>query len=201
MASAPGGMIGVMPAELSFAEKPTITGERVVLRPVGPADAAGLAAIDEEALRLTGTQRKAGMKKLRRWYATRAAHADRLDLSIIDRASGRWAGEVVLNNLDRANGSCGFRIMLGSAEFRDRGLGTEASRLTLAHAFEVVGVHRVELQVYAFNPRAKHVYDRLGFRYEGTRRQALRWDGQWIDSHVMAILASEWRAGRAARKV
>jgi RimJ/RimL family protein N-acetyltransferase len=200
MASASVGMIEVMPAVPSFAEKPTISGERVVLRPVEPADAAGLAAIDEQALRLTGTQLKAGMKKLRRWYATRAGHADRLDLSIIDRASGKWAGEVVLNNLDTANRSCGFRILLGSAEFRDRGLGTEASRLALAHAFEVVGVHRVELQVYAFNPRAKHVYDKLGFRYEGTRRQALRWDGQWVDSHVMAILASEWRAGRAARE-
>jgi RimJ/RimL family protein N-acetyltransferase len=201
MASGPGGMIGVMPAKLSFAEKPTITGERVLLRPVDPADAAGLAALDDEALRLTGTQRRVSMKKLRQWYATRARHSDRLDLSIIDRASGRWAGEVVLNNLDRVNRSCGFRILLGSAEFRDRGLGTEASRLALAHAFERAGVHRVELQVYAFNPRAKHVYDKLGFRYEGTRRQALRWDGQWIDSHVMAILASEWRAGRVARQV
>lgn len=186
-------MIGDMPAELSFAEKPTITGEWVLLRPVEPADAAGLAAIDDEALRLTGTQRKASRKRIRRWYATRAHHADRLDLSIIDRMSGRWAGEVVLNNLDSANRCCGFRILLGSAEFRDHGLGTEASRLVLAHAFEVVGVHRVELQVYAFNPRAKHVYDKLGFRYEGTRRHALYWDGQWVDSHVMAILASEWR--------
>jgi len=194
-------MIEVMPAKLSFAGKPTITGERVLLRPVEPADASGLAAIDDEALLLTGTQRKASMKKLRRWYATRAAHADRLDLSIIDRASGRWAGEVVLNNLDAANRSCGFRILLGNAEFRDRGLGTEASRLALAHAFEVVGVHRVELQVYAFNPRAKHVYDKIGFRYEGTRRQALRWDGQWIDSHVMAILAAEWQASRGTREV
>jgi hypothetical protein len=71
----------------------------------------------------------------------------------------------------------------------------------LAHAFEVVGVHRVELQVYAFNPRARHVYDKIGFSYEGTRRQALCWDGQWIDSHVMAILASEWQAGRASGEV
>ena len=194
-------MIVAMPAVLSFAEKPTITGERVLLRPVEVADAAGLAALDREALRLTGTQRTASLEELQHWYATRAGHTDRLDLSIIDRASGRWAGEVVLNDLDEANRSCGFRILLGSAEFRGRGLGTEASRLTLAHAFEVVGVHRVELQVYAFNPRARHVYDKLGFRYEGTRRQALCWDGHWIDSHVMAMLASEWQAGRDTREV
>jgi hypothetical protein len=101
-------MIGVMPATLSFAGKPTITGERVLLRPVDPADAAGLAAIDDEALRLTGTQRTASLDELRDWYATRAGHTDRLDLSIIDRAGGRWAGEVVLNDLDEANRSCGF---------------------------------------------------------------------------------------------
>ncbi len=186
---------------LSFAAKPTITGERVLLRPVEVADAAGLAALDREALRLTGTQRTASLEELQHWYGTRAGHTDRLDLSIIDRASGRWAGEVVLNDLDEANRSCGFRILLGGAEFRDRGLGTEASRLALGHAFEVVGVHRVELQVYAFNPRARHVYDKLGFTYEGTRRQALCWDGHWIDSHVMAILASEWQAGRGTREV
>ena len=194
-------MIVAMPAVLSFAEKPTITGERVLLRPVEVADAAGLAALDREALRLTGTQRTASLEELQHWYATRAGLTDRLDLSIIDRASGRWAGEVVLNDLDEANRSCGFRILLGGAEVRDRGLGTEASRLALAHAFEVVGVHRVELQVYAFNPRARHVYDKLGFRYEGTRRQALCWDGHWIDSHVMAMLASEWQAGRGVRGV
>jgi hypothetical protein len=62
MTSAPGGMIGVMPVKLSFAEKPTITGKRVLLRPVDPADGAGLAAIDDEALQLTGTQRKANLK-------------------------------------------------------------------------------------------------------------------------------------------
>jgi RimJ/RimL family protein N-acetyltransferase len=71
----------------------------------------------------------------------------------------------------------------------------------LLRPVEVVGVHRLELQVYAFNPRARHVYDKLGFSYEGTRRQALCWDGHWIDSHVMAILASEWQAGRGTREV
>ena len=65
MTSVPNGMIGIIPIKLSFAEKPTITGKRVLLRPVDPADAVGLAAIDDEALRLTGTQRKANLKKLR----------------------------------------------------------------------------------------------------------------------------------------
>jgi hypothetical protein len=42
--------------------------------------------------------------------------------------------------------------------------------------------------VYAFNPRAQHVY----FVTEGVKRQALPWDGAWVDTHPMAILADEW---------
>jgi RimJ/RimL family protein N-acetyltransferase len=183
-----------MALKTNLADKPTLTGELVLLRPVGTADAAGLLACDDETLRLTGSHGSATLAELEQWYATRAAHADRLDLSIIERATGQWAGEVVLNELNTANESCGFRILLQGPRFYGRGLGTEASRLALGHAFGVVGVHRVELQVYDFNPRARHVYEKLGFVHEGTMRDALRWDGQWVDCHLMGLLAADWAA-------
>ena len=46
------------PGTLSFAVKPVLTGNLVTLRPVQPADAAGLLAIDEETRRLTGSLNK-----------------------------------------------------------------------------------------------------------------------------------------------
>jgi RimJ/RimL family protein N-acetyltransferase len=94
------------------------------------------------------------------------------------------------------NLSCSFRIYLGQVSSYGRGLGTEATRLTLAHAFDTVGLHRVSLEVFDFNPRARHVYEKVGFVHEGTQRDALRWDGQWIDAHTMAILAPGWAAHR-----
>jgi RimJ/RimL family protein N-acetyltransferase len=79
-----------------------------------------------------------------------------------------------------------------------RSLGTEAAWLILGYAFDTVGVHRIELEVYAFNPRARPVYEKLGFVHEGTRRQAPHWDGEWVDAHVMAMLAPNSRpAGRS----
>ena len=183
-----------MTLKTNFAAKPTLTGELVLLRPVEKTDAAGLLAIDPETARLTGSHTDSGftLKSLEAWYATRAEHDDRLDLSIIERATGEWAGEVALNGLSLANESCGFRIMLAQPRFFGRGLGTEATRLMLAHAFGTVGLHRVELEVFTFNPRARHVYTKCGFVYEGTRRDALRWDGEWVDAEVMAVLASDW---------
>ncbi len=99
---------------------------------------------------------------------------------------------MVLNDLDAVNRSCGFRILLARQARYGHGFGTEATRLILDHAFCTVGLHRIELEVYCFNPRARHVYEQVGFVHEGTKRQALRWEGRWIDAEPMAMLASEW---------
>ena len=135
---------------------------------------------------------------LRAWYGSRHQHPERLDLAIVERPSPErptsdYAGEIVLNELDRPNHSCCLRIALRRG-YRDRGLGSEAVRLVLAHAFGTVGLHRIELDVYAFNPRAQAVYERAGFVREGVRRDALYWDGEYTDAITMAILAPDWRA-------
>jgi RimJ/RimL family protein N-acetyltransferase len=189
---------------VTLAAKPTLTGDLVLLRPVTGADAPGLAAMasEPEVSRLTGSRPPAeppSLRDLEEWYASRAGHDDRLDLAIIESASGDYVGEVVLNKLQPDNRSCSFRIALIGPRVFGRGLGTEATRLTLAHAFDTVGLHRVELEVYDFNPRARHVYEKAGFRHEGTRRDALHWDGRWVDAHVMAILAGDWKTRPRAR--
>jgi RimJ/RimL family protein N-acetyltransferase len=177
----------------SFADKPTLTGALVVLRPVEVADAAGLLAVDPET-KLTGSNQNSAftLENLESWYATRGTKDDRLDLSILERATGEWAGEVVLNELSGQSESCGFRILLQGPRFYGRGLGTESARLVIDYAFRTVRVHGIELEVYDFNPRARHVYEKLGFVHEGTKRDALLWDGKWTDCHCMGLLDRDW---------
>jgi RimJ/RimL family protein N-acetyltransferase len=179
---------------IDLATKPTIEGDRVILRPVSVGDVPGLLDLvaDPEGSRLTGTHATFDEARLREWYATRADQDDRLDLAIVERATADYAGEVVLNDLDRENRSIGFRIGLRRA-FQDRGLGSAATRLVVDYAFETLGLHRIELEVYAFNPRARRVYERAGFVHEGTKRQALSWDGEWIDAELMSILSTDPR--------
>lgn len=178
-----------------FADKPTIDGERVTLRPLVASDAADMVADldDVEARRLTGTHRTFTAAEIERWAQTRSYAADRIDLAIVERTTGRWLGEVVVNDWDPHNRSCGFRIALTRAA-RDQGYGTEATRLLVDYVFGVIDdplVNRVELEVFAFNPRAIRVYERIGFRREGVRRQALRWDDAYVDAVVMSIVRSD----------
>ncbi len=183
-----------------FSVKPTITGEKVVFRPFTADDLPGMLQVltDPEALKLTGTVHDDGepaslgeAKRFRDWYASRNDQPDRLDLAVIDRAHGGCAGEAVLNEWEPGNHSCSFRIALGPAG-RGRGLGTEATRLIVGYGFERLGMHRISLEVYSFNPRARRVYEKAGFRAEGVLRESLRYGGDWIDATVMSILGSEW---------
>ncbi|GAA1431605.1 GNAT family protein [Microlunatus lacustris] len=181
-----------------FAQKPTLVGERVLLRPFTPVDidAMGPVLADPEVLRLTGSVHSTAEvdaavpvldERTRTWYETREAQPDRLDLALVDQATGRCVGEVVLNDWSPEDQTCGFRILVGP-DGRGRGLGSEATRLVVAHAFAVTDLHRVELEVYAFNPRAQHVYARAGFRVEGRRRDAFVFDGERVDAIMMAVL-------------
>lgn len=183
-----------------FSAKPTLTGELVTLRPATGADAARLsvAMADPEVSRLTGSVHSSTAAAAEPWtveqlteiYDRWSSATDRIVWAIVDNASGEIVGESVLNDLDPGNLSCGFRIWISGA--RNRGLGTEAVRLSVGHAF-ASGVHRIELEVYDFNPRARHVYAKVGFVHEGTKRQALRFDDAWVDCHLMSLLATEWR--------
>jgi RimJ/RimL family protein N-acetyltransferase len=179
----------------AFRDQPVLPGERVRLEQLGPAvlDAYWAALNDPEGKRLTGTHADFTRQQAERWLASRAGQTDRADWAAISVADGSYLGEAVLNDLDPDNGVCGFRIALAGPHLYGRGLGTEMTRLVLGHAFDTVGLHRVELQVYAFNPRAQRVYEKCGFRVEGRRREALLWDGERVDVVDMGILRSDPR--------
>jgi RimJ/RimL family protein N-acetyltransferase len=181
-----------------FSVKPTLVGTKVQLRPFTDADFPAIceALQDPEVVRLTGSRPivwdEAAERRLREWYGTRNDQPDRLDLAVEERATGAWVGEVVLNEWDPPNRTCNFRTMFGPRG-RDRGLGTEAVRLIVGYGFAHLGLHRIELEVYSFNPRARRAYEKAGFVVEGVRREALRVPEGWADATVMSVLADEWK--------
>ncbi|PYI69347.1 GNAT family N-acetyltransferase [Arthrobacter livingstonensis] len=186
-----------------FARKPTLQGTRCVLRPFSPEDLPALGGIlaDPEVLRLTGSVHSSAAAAAaspvldaatREWYLSRNARTDRLDLAIVDAAGGECVGEVVLNEL-RGDDSCNFRILVGPRG-RGRGIGSEATRMMLDYAFSATTLNRIELEVFGFNPRARHVYGKAGFVLEGWKRAALKFDGRYVDSAMMAVLRGDWDA-------
>ena len=175
--------------------KPTLHGRLVTLRPVTGDDAARMARVlsDPDVRRLTGSVGTTAEAEtvqplddaLVHWYATRSDQPDRLDLAVVDIATGVVVGEVVLNAYDDDGPTANLRCLLGP-DGRDRGLGTEAVRLVCAYALHVVGLRRLTLEVFASNPRARRVYEKVGFVRTGGRPDGLVFDGvevaaQWME--------------------
>lgn len=186
-----------------FSVKPTLVGEKVLLRPfIVDQDVPVIRSMiqDPKTSRLTGSPVVQSWDQdaedvLLSVYSSRHEQPDRLDLAVVDQAVGICVGEVVLNEWDSGNRSCNFRIALAEAG-RDRGLGTEATRLIVGYGFERLGLHRISLGVFSFNPRARRVYEKAGFVVEGVLRDAYLSDGEWVDNIVMSILAPEWELHR-----
>lgn len=104
----------------------------------------------------------------------------------------RLVGSCQLHSIHPVNRSAELQIRIGADDAQDRGVGTAAVRLLLRCAFEELALHRVQLRVFATNERARHVYERVGFRVEGVQREAVCIDGAWIDVVLMAILAADF---------
>jgi RimJ/RimL family protein N-acetyltransferase len=107
----------------------------------------------------------------------------------------RPIGTIGLHDLDLENGSASLGIAIGDPADTGKGYGTEMIRALVGWAFATLRLERIWLDVYAFNPRARRVYERVGFVHEGTLRHAIFREGQFMDVDRMSILASEWRRG------
>jgi RimJ/RimL family protein N-acetyltransferase len=178
----------------ALAAQPTLRTSRLTLVQLGPeyVDEALAALGDAEAMKLTGTRARFTRDQVLA-HLTRLPDADdRADFAILDE-EGDYVGEVVLNELDEDNLAMNYRIALAGPTVRGKGYGTEAGRAVVEWGFDGVGLHRIGLDVFSINPGAQRSYEKIGFRVEGRARHTMLWDGEWIDSILMGMLATDPR--------
>ncbi|MCS7072393.1 MAG: GNAT family N-acetyltransferase [Anaerolinea sp.] len=73
-------------------------------------------------------------------------------------------------------------------DWRDRGVGTALMQTAIDWARASPVVQRVQLEVYARNARAIHLYEKFGFEHEGCKRRLYIQDGQPLDMLIMALI-------------
>lgn len=190
---------------------PELHGDMVRLRPIEARDADRLweAVQDPVGRRLTGTTTRFTRPQIDEWAATVSDRPGRYDWAVTSGVvrdgvpvSDLLLGEIVLNDIDEVARSANLRLQF-LPDYRGRGYGSEAISLVLRFAFDGLrvdgefepglGLHRVSLDVLSINPRAKALYESLGFQEEGRLRDAHRDDDRWADVHVMSILEDEFR--------
>jgi len=107
-------------------------------------------------------------------------------------------GLVSLTGIDAVHRRAEIHLLIGRRDLHGRGVGTEATRLMLKHAFGDLNLHRVFLSVLAHNAAAIRVYEKCGFVREGIARESAYKRGKYEDMLQMATLDRDF-AGRDDR--
>lgn len=113
--------------------------------------------------------------------------------AVVTKAEDRLIGGVSLEGTNAENRSAVLGVAIGDRSCWDGGYGTDVMRTACRVGFEMMNLHRVELTVFAGNERARHVYEKVGFRVEGRRREAHYKYGRYHDVLVMGLLEGELR--------
>jgi diamine N-acetyltransferase len=85
------------------------------------------------------------------------------------------------------------RIVVGAPNQR---IGSRLLAEVADRAFGEYRAHRLFLDVFVNNHRARHVYEAFGFQKEGIMRDAIYRDGAYHSLVLMSLLDSEYPANR-----
>jgi RimJ/RimL family protein N-acetyltransferase len=114
---------------------------------------------------------------------------------VIETLEGEAVGLVVLTGDQSSPRVLEVSLLIGDPEQWGKGLGGDALAVVAECCFEQWNVHRLQLRSEAGNERAHRLYRRLGFRHEGTLREATWMDGRFEDVLVFARLVTDPEPG------
>ncbi len=173
-----------------------LEGDKVYLRPMEVTDADILYQSfnnDKELRRLTGTHKVFSKIEIENSIQNLGQDNSQVGFAIVNQKDDQLVGDIALNEMHFPNNrDANFRIAIFDA-YTNLGYGTEATKLMLEYGFGILNLHRIELDVYSFNDRATHVYEKIGFQKEGVKRENWYYNHQYYDSIIMSILDYEYR--------
>ncbi|GFZ31464.1 aminoglycoside N(6')-acetyltransferase [Clostridium zeae] len=148
---------------------------------------------DIETTIFTGTQQVFSKTDVESYLQNISLDSSRVDFIIFSKITKKIVGEVVINDIYRNNRSSGLRICMFKKEDFSKGYGTEALFLALHYGFGMLNLHRIELEALIFNERAIQLYEKVGFKKEGIKRDGWYFNHRYYDLVTMSILEDEFR--------
>jgi ribosomal-protein-alanine N-acetyltransferase len=182
-------------------ELPRLSGRRLELRALTREDAPAIFAIfgDPAVMKywssppLQSLSEAAGIiEEIQSLFSARLG----FQWGICLRETGQVLGTCTLFHLNEPHRRAEVGFALRQSSW-GQGLASEALQLLIAHAFQTLGLHRLEADVDPDNERSLRLLERQGFRREGHLRERWHHLGQLRDAIFLGLLRHEWSGGFA----
>ncbi len=178
----------------AWREAVTLSGRHVTLRPLSRRDrdaiVAALADVGPSFATIVPDA-----TTIDRWYDAiegQVAAGRALPFAVLE-ANGAVAGVTRFLRMNEAHRRVEIGGTIYAPHVQRTGVNTEAKRLLLAHAFDILGCQCVQLRTNVLNRASRTAIERLGARLDGTLRgHMVTPEGEVRDSAVYSIMAHEW---------
>lgn len=105
-------------------------------------------------------------------------------------------GTCALMNVDTRNRHAELSIVIGEKDYWSKGYGTIIMKQLIDWGFFGLNLRRLYLHVFSFNTRAINLYEKLGFKQEGTMRDMVYRNGNYHDVLVYGLMKDEYLGRR-----
>ncbi len=166
-----------------------VIGERIRLRAHTDADAAFFASSlsDPQVARFLADWARGPYGPRQAQEFVHNARPNVVGWTIECLADGQPIGSTGLHEISHKHRNCMWGIWIGPPDRWGQGFGTEACRLSVAYAFDHLGLEKVSLDVYEGNDRGRRAYEKAGFVREGLLRRHMWLDGRLRDVEIMSV--------------
>lgn len=115
---------------------------------------------------------------------------DQRERRFVVESGGEKAGLVELVEIDHVHRRAEFQIII-IPEHQGKGLASRATKLAMDYGFNVLNLYKLYLIVDKENPKALHIYTKLGFRVEGELIHEFFINGEYRNVIRMCIFQHE----------
>jgi [ribosomal protein S5]-alanine N-acetyltransferase len=125
-------------------------------------------------------------------YIKRCQNEDFEGLLICTLADMKIVGVANLSQIFYGNFQNAYLGYYVDVDFAGQGFMTEGIPLVINHAFQTLGLHRIEANIQPGNMASINLVKRLGFIQEGFSRRYLKINEEWCDHERWALTTEDW---------
>jgi len=127
-------------------------------------------------------------ESLKEYVRSKSGDTSYAFFAVILKDGGRHIGNIKLGPIDSVHRLGDIGILMGEKDCWGKGYATEAIRLIVRYAFNVLDLHKVTAGCYAPNEGAIKAFMRAGFSKEGVRKEHCYYNGSFVDDVLLGLV-------------
>ena len=117
---------------------------------------------------------------------------DHISFDVWYKKDQKPIGQIALSRIDWINGWANTSLQIGEPDYWNKDIGTEATKLLIEYAFNELNLNKLHGGFAIDNISSWSVAEKVGFKQEGVRRDAIYVDGRYVDNKIYLLMKEDW---------